>query len=194
MPRPEDLPVILKNRRTVFENSVFRIFSDHIADSKGNEVKDFVVVAPRISTPELITGVAIIPLWNGQVVLLRTFRHPVQREVLEAPRGFVDLGETPEHAALRELKEETGLVCLPERLVPLGFCMPEAGVIAARVALFAALDCREENGSGSDEIGLGKRESFTLQQAERLLKEMVLEDATTSLALHRLFLMQIGGS
>src|SRR6187399_2537768 len=135
--------ITLKERRTVFENSKFRVFSDHIEDAQGNEIKDYLVVAPKVFALPLITGVAVVPVIGNSVVLVRMFRHAVNKVMLEVPRGFVDLDETPEQAALRELEEETGLVCRPERLVPLGMCMPEAGLIAAQVALFAALDCRE---------------------------------------------------
>jgi len=182
------LRISLKDRRTVFENSKFHVFSDHIEDAQGNEIKDYLVVAPKVFALPLITGVAVVPVIGNSVVLVRMFRHAVSKEVLEAPRGFVDIHETPEQAALRELKEETGLVCLPERLIPLGTCMPEAGLIAAQVALFAAMDCQEGTRTETAEIGLGKCQRFTIEEAKQLLGDMSLEDATTAVALHRLFL------
>jgi 8-oxo-dGTP pyrophosphatase MutT (NUDIX family) len=184
----EKIEIFLKARRTVFENSKFRVFSDHIEDAQGNEIRDYLVVAPKVSAPRLVSGVAVVPVLNDCVVLVRMFRHAVDREVLEVPRGFVDPGESPEEAAIRELKEETGLVCRPERLIPLGTCMPEAGLIAAQVALFGALDCWEETRTERPEIGLGKCEKFTMHQTKELLREMTLGDTTTSLALHRLLL------
>lgn len=44
----------------------------------------------------------------GELLLVRQFRHPVEREVLEFPAGLVDAGEDPRLAVLRELREETG--------------------------------------------------------------------------------------
>ena len=182
------MQITLKSRRTVFENSVFHVYSDWIVDPEGRQVQDYLVVAPRIVSADLVTGVTVLPIWNDHVVLLRTFRHAVGREALEAPRGFVDAHESPRQAAARELEEETGLITAPERLVELGFCTPEASTIAARIALFAAPECSGASVRNADEIGLGRREMFTLSESESLLRQMQLEDPSTALCLHRYFL------
>ena len=43
-----------------------------------------------------------------ELLLIRQFRPPMDCEVVEFVAGLIDAGETPEQAALRELKEETG--------------------------------------------------------------------------------------
>jgi len=43
-------------------------------------------------------------------LLVEQYRPPVGRATLEFPAGLIDEGETPEQAALRELREETGYV------------------------------------------------------------------------------------
>jgi 8-oxo-dGTP pyrophosphatase MutT (NUDIX family) len=180
----------LKQRRTVFENSRFFVHADHIADETGREVPDYLVVAPRVQTDALITGVTVLPVHEGRVVLIRTFRHAVRSPVLEAVRGFVDPSETPVQAALRELTEETGLICVPDCLVELGTCFPEASTLQARVALFAALDCTLSVRTDTSEVGLGECVSFSPEEAERLVREMSLEDVTTALCLHRFVLLR----
>ena len=45
---------------------------------------------------------------NGNVLLVRQFRKPVERVMVELPAGKRDPGEDPETTAIRELKEETG--------------------------------------------------------------------------------------
>lgn len=180
--------VILKQRRTVFENSKFFVHADHIADADDREVPDYLVVAPRIHTDALITGVTVLPVYENRIVLIKTFRHAVRSVVLETARGFVDPKETPAEAALRELTEETGLICTPDRLLPLGTSFPEASTLQARVALFVALDCTRGSRTDQSEIGLGQCVSFSMEEAEGLLKDMSLEDVTTALCLHRFFI------
>ena len=58
------------------------------------ETRGFVVIFPI--TPE------------ENVVLVRQYKHGIGEIVLELPAGAIDQGETAEHAALRELREETG--------------------------------------------------------------------------------------
>lgn len=60
---------------------------------------------------EQYDAVGVVPILDdGAVVLLRQYRHPVGRYLLEVPAGKLDVeGEPREEAARRELVEETGL-------------------------------------------------------------------------------------
>lgn len=53
---------------------------------------------------------AVIPLLpDGQIVLVRQYRYPIQTVTLEIPAGKLDVpGEDPLGCARRELREETG--------------------------------------------------------------------------------------
>ena len=53
--------------------------------------------------------VAIVPLLEGDdVLLVRQYRLPAEKVLLEVPAGGVDRGESVEAAAQRELGEECG--------------------------------------------------------------------------------------
>lgn len=73
-------------------------------------------------------GAAVLPvLDDGRLVLIRQYRAPVGRVVLEIPAGKLDGGEPPEQCAARELVEEVGyragrLEKLGEMLTAVGFC------------------------------------------------------------------------
>lgn len=53
------------------------------------------------------TGVAVVK--DGQILLIRRSVDDFLGGYYELPGGGVDAGETIEHAAMREMKEETGL-------------------------------------------------------------------------------------
>ena len=54
-------------------------------------------------------SVMIVPVTtDGNLVLVRQYRHNLKDHVLEFPAGTVSGDEEPEAAALRELREETG--------------------------------------------------------------------------------------
>ena len=54
-------------------------------------------------------AVCIIPvLPNGEIALIRQYRYPVKKEMIELPAGKLDLNEKPEICAKRELEEEIG--------------------------------------------------------------------------------------
>ena len=54
-------------------------------------------------------AVAVVPLLDdGRCVLVRQYRYPVQKVLLEWPAGKLEAGEAPIACAMRELREETG--------------------------------------------------------------------------------------
>jgi ADP-ribose pyrophosphatase len=56
-------------------------------------------------------AVAVIPvLDDGRLVLVRQYRYPLSRVLLEWPAGKLEPGESQLACAVRELKEETGYV------------------------------------------------------------------------------------
>ncbi len=82
--------------------------------------------------------VAIVPVdEHGRVLLVRQWRTPVERELLEVPAGGVDGGESPEEAVQRELQEEVGVragevVRLAGLWVAPGYCTEHITVYLAR--------------------------------------------------------------
>lgn len=66
---------------------------------------------PRTSVVDAIQILAILEKPTGPEILLeKQFRPPTGKVIVEFPAGMVDEGETPEQAAIRELREETGYV------------------------------------------------------------------------------------
>jgi ADP-ribose pyrophosphatase len=80
---------------------------------------------------------AIVPVFDdGTIALVRQYRHPTVRYLLEVPAGSLDRGEVPEEGAARELEEELGLVAgrlekLSEFFVSPGFCEEKMWVYLA---------------------------------------------------------------
>ncbi len=70
----------------------------------------------------------ILPVFSDYTVaLVKQYRHPAVRYLLEAPAGTLEEGEIPEDGAARELEEELGVVAgklekLTEFFVSPGFC------------------------------------------------------------------------
>lgn len=70
--------------------------------------QDGVIVDPYfvVELPTAATAFALTE--EGQVILLKQYRHPIGEVVIETPGGFVDEGEEFAGAMKRELLEETG--------------------------------------------------------------------------------------
>lgn len=57
-------------------------------------------------------GVVIYPICKEEpdkIVMIRQYRYPLDDYLYELPAGLIDAGETPAQAAVREMKEETGM-------------------------------------------------------------------------------------
>lgn len=188
MTDPSRPPITLKSRRRIAENQVFDVYFDHIVEEGGAEVPAYLVVAPKAVADDLITGVSVLPVMRGRIGLLRVHRHAIDGLAWEVPRGFVDAGESPATAARRELEEETGLSVPAEHLEDAGRMTPEAGILAARVALFIARECQTVRVFGAGEIGHMEFVWFTLEEALAMARKSEIQDPSTLVLLYHLAL------
>ncbi len=67
----------------------------------------------KLITKELRSeGIVIYPILKDEpdkIVMIKQYRYPIDAYLYELPAGLVDHGETIQQAAIREMKEETGL-------------------------------------------------------------------------------------
>lgn len=93
-------------------------------DQEGKERKWDVATRTTKQADGTADAVAIIPLLRKagsdkvETLLVEQYRPPVDRVTVEFPAGLIDKGESPEDAALRELREETGFVGEKCKIVP----------------------------------------------------------------------------
>ena len=87
-----------------------------------------------VEIPESVCAMAITE--NGEVILVKQYRHPVDEVLTELPGGFIDKGEDPQTAIERELLEETGYEFSQVNLV--GKVAGNPGVLSGYTHLFLA--------------------------------------------------------
>lgn len=176
--RDDDLPIEVVDRRLACENTKFFVYFDHVIDKAGSEVRDYLVVAPKIARANLVTGAAILPIVDGQVGLIRIYRPALRAYSWEIPHGFIDEGEDEEVSALRELLEETGLVADPSCFFSLGFITPDSGVLAARVHLYA-VEAGYATNQRESELGLREFRFFSFSDLENMIARSEVQDTFT---------------
>jgi ADP-ribose pyrophosphatase len=85
-----------------------RIYDGHVLNLRVDQV---LLDDGTQSTREVVEhrgAVAIVPMLNDHVILVRQYRYSIGKELLEIPAGTLEIGEDPQAAAKRELEEETG--------------------------------------------------------------------------------------
>jgi ADP-ribose pyrophosphatase len=189
----DQLPIEVVARRLVCENTKFFVYFDHVIDSAGDEVKNYLVVAPKNAGKNLVTGVAILPVIAGQVGLIRIYRPAIRDYSWEIPHGFVDEGESEGTSALREMLEETGLTVESQDFFSMGYITPDSGVLAARVHLFL-VKAGQSNHAIQRELGLREFRFFPVDEFEKMINRSEIQDTFTLAAWCKYQLLKTPGS
>jgi len=115
----------------VYEGRAVRLRVDTVKLPSGRETKREIV--------EHSDCVAIVAIdGDDNVLLVKQFRKPVEKELLEIPAGGIEPREDPITTVRRELREETGY--LPKRIERLGGFYSSPGYCTEYLHLYLATD------------------------------------------------------
>lgn len=159
--------------RYLFESRWFKLRQDDVLLPSGEPITYTMIEHPGYSM--------VVPLLDdGRVILERVYRYTVQETVLECPSGVLE-GESPEAAAHRELREETGWTA--ERMLSLGSFFGSNGISDERFELFLATGLRQAGPPRREPTEQIELELMPLAMAAELALSGRVQDAPSALAL-----------
>lgn len=122
--------------------------------------------------------------YPNTLYLIKQYRYAVKDFLIEVPAGCLEQGETPEQAAYRELKEETGFLAHSFTYFGKAYAMP--GSCTECLHFFLAQEWIKGPTSfdQDEEIELL---SFSITEVKNMIKTGVIKDAKTLICLFYFF-------
>ena len=158
--------------KKIFTGRVFDVTVDTVCEADRTYIRE-VVHHPG--------SAVILPAFDdGTIALVKQYRHPAVKYLLELPAGTLNDQERPEHGAARELEEELGMVAgnlekLSEFFVSPGFCAEKMCLYLATVLKPTALRLEDDE--------LIEVVRLPIEQALQMISDGEIEDAKTIIGL-----------
>jgi ADP-ribose pyrophosphatase len=163
------------SRERIFKGKVFDVERDRVRLGNGREVTLDIVRHPK--------SVVLLPVPQPKhIVLIRQYRHSLNRWLWELPAGSVDEGEEPEAAAVRECHEEIGQV--PDTVVRLASLHPTPGYCDEEMLFFrlSGLTVPAEAATPDEDEEIEPR-TFSLSEAREMVRSGEITDMKTIVGL-----------
>ncbi|MGA2332608.1 MAG: NUDIX hydrolase [Syntrophales bacterium] len=159
---------------------VFNLRHDRARSPRTSETHDFYV----LESPSWVNIIPLTPM--KEVVLIRQYRFGIRDMTLEIPGGLMEPSDSPEEAARRELREETGY--REETLIPLGTVHPNPAIQNNLCYTFLA-----ENVFPVGQLIQDEREDIEvvlqpLSEIPRLIREGAISHALVIAAFYRFYM------
>lgn len=165
-----------------FKGNLISLHVDEVELPDGNTSVREVVTHPG--------AVAVIALTKeGKLVLVKQYRKPLERTLIEIPAGKIEPNEAPEITARRELEEETGYTTDDLTYVTSFYTSPGFADELIHVYFTDTLQPLKEKVAG-DEDEFIEIVELTIEEAEQYMKQENIYDAKTAYALLYIKLME----
>lgn len=128
-------------------------------------------------------GACILPIDDdNNCYMIRQFRSPFERILLEVPAGKLEIGEEPLHCATRELHEETGFEA--DEIISLGSMIASPGYDSEVIHLYMARGLHYI-GEKPDEGEFLSCEKIPLMELAKMSDNGDIEDSKTMLCIYK---------
>ncbi|MGF7532722.1 ADP-ribose pyrophosphatase [Bacillus mexicanus] len=169
-------------KEQIFSGKVIDLYVEDVELPNGKESKREIVKHPG--------AVAILAVTEeGKMILVKQFRKPLERTIVEIPAGKLEKGEEPEYTALRELEEETGYTAKKLTKITAFYTSPGFADEIVHVFLAEELSVLEEKRE-LDEDEFVEVMEVTLEDALKLVESREVYDAKTAYAIQYLQLKE----
>ena len=156
-----------------YKGVIVRVVLDRVELCDGKITRREVVEHPG--------GVCVLPVDDkGICTMVRQFRYPFGKMLLEAPAGKLEKGEDPLECGVRELSEETGLSA--EEMIPMGSMCTSPGYSTERLYLYLARGLHRGE-SHPDEGEFLNVERYPLSELVEMVMRNEIDDGKTVAAI-----------
>ena len=167
-------PMIPREIRRIYQGRIFTVQIETIQLPRGGELQAEIVRHPG--------SVVIIPVTaDGEIVLVRQYRHAIGRWAWELPAGSLKPGEDVERAAIRECQEETGWI--PTRIERVGAFFPTPGYCDEQMTFFKVTGLRtagpDDEAAHQDEDEDIEARAFARDVVQRMIADGEVIDLKT---------------
>lgn len=156
------------NSQIHYEGNHFKFKTDKVLLRNGKEIKRDLVEHPG--------SVAILPIINDELVLIRQYRYPAGKELLEIPAGTLEIGESPQLCAARELTEETGYAA--SSWSKLLSCYMTPGYSTEKLHIYIAEGLTQVGIEPEDDEFI-KIEIYSFNEVLEMIENNIIEDSKT---------------
>jgi ADP-ribose pyrophosphatase len=170
---PGDNPQLVRSEPLV-RAGYLDVVRDTIRFPDGHEADRIVVQHPG--------AVALVVVDDlGRWLLVRQYRHPAGRDLLEIPAGTLEPGEAPEVTAAREVREETGYAAA--RLERLGGAWMAPGFCSEYITYYLATGLTHDPLPQDRDEYIADPVPVTLAELDKAIAAGEIEDGKTLVAL-----------
>ena len=165
----------IDSSKHVHSNNFIQVYED-VINIGGTEK-----IYTRIRRKNYSTIVPFIS--NDQILVIKSYRHLVNSIQVEVPSGYIEPGEEPKEAALRELKEETGYKA--NKIIGVGSYTLDYTMFEQKGYLFVAYDLEYEGLQQLGTMELIEPAIMTVKEILKLLSEGKILNASSIVAFYK---------